>query len=64
MKTDLSIAELRALVEIVGERVDPNLGRGDPPRLLREVQQKLDVIILKHRREQRAAAKTPRKKRR
>jgi hypothetical protein len=49
--TDPSMAKLLALVESVDERVDRNLPGVDPPRLLREVQQKLDTIILRHRRE-------------
>jgi hypothetical protein len=49
MKTDLSMAELLALVEIVDEHVDRNFPGVDPPRLLREVQQKLDSIIIQHR---------------
>jgi len=51
MKTDLSMAELLALVEIVDEHVDRNFPGTDPPRLLREVQQKLDTIIIQHRKE-------------
>jgi hypothetical protein len=51
MKTDLSMAELLALVEIVDEHVDRNFPGVDPPRLLREVQQKLDSIIIQHRKE-------------
>ena len=51
MKTDLSMAELLALVEIVDEHVDRNFPGVDPPRLLREVQQKLDTIIIRHRKE-------------
>jgi hypothetical protein len=51
MKTDLSMAELLALVEIVDEHVDRNFPGVDPPRLLREVQQKLDTVILRHRQE-------------
>jgi len=51
MKTDLSMAELLALVEIVDEHVDRNFPGIDPPLLLRDVQQKLDAIILRHRRE-------------
>jgi hypothetical protein len=45
------MAELLALVEIVDEHVDRNFPGVDPPRLLREVQQKLDAIILRHRKE-------------
>ena len=51
MKTDLSMAELLALVEIVDEHVDRNFPGVDPPRLLREIQQKLDSIIIQHRKE-------------
>ena len=51
MKTDLSMAELLALVEIVEEHVDRNFPGVDPPRLLREVQQKLDSIIIQHRKD-------------
>jgi hypothetical protein len=51
MKTDLSMAELLALVEIVDEHVDRNFPEVDPPRLLRELQQKLDTIVIRHRRE-------------
>ena len=51
MKPDLSMAELLALVEIVDEHVDRNFPGVDPPRLLREVQQKLDAIIVRHRTE-------------
>lgn len=45
------MTELLALVEIVEEHVDRNLPGVDPPRLLREVQQKLDTIILRHSKE-------------
>jgi len=45
------MAELLALVEIVDEHVDRNFPGVDPPRLLREVQQKLDAIIVRHRKE-------------
>ena len=51
MNTDLSLAELLALVEIVDEHVDRNFPGVDPPRLLREVQQKLDTVIARHRSE-------------
>jgi hypothetical protein len=51
MSADLSMAELLALVEIVDEHVDRNFPGVDPPRLLREVQQKLDAIIIRHRKE-------------
>lgn len=51
MKADLSLAEILALVEIVDEHVDRNFPGVDPPRLLREIQQKLDAAILRHRRE-------------
>jgi hypothetical protein len=60
MKTDLSMSELLALVEIVDEHVDRNFAGVDPPRLLREVQQKLDTLILRHRKELGAAS--PRRK--
>ena len=45
------MAELLALVEIVDEHVDRNFPGIDPPRLLREVQQKLDSIIIQHRKD-------------
>jgi len=48
MKTDLSISELLALVTFVDEHVGRNHGF-DPLRLVREVQQKLDGIIVRHR---------------
>ena len=51
MKADLSLAEILALVEIVDEHVDRNFPGIDPPRLLREIQQKLDTVILRHRNE-------------
>jgi hypothetical protein len=63
MKTDLSMAELLALVEIVDEHVDRNFPGVDPPRLLREVQQKLDAIIAQHRKELSTAVKPAKKKR-
>ena len=62
MKTDLSMAELLALLEVVEEHVDRNFPGVDPPRLLREVQQKLDTIISKHRRELGSGIKPRRKK--
>ncbi len=55
------MAELLALVEIVDEHVDRNFPGVDPPRLLREVQQKLDTIILRHRKELETPAKARRK---
>ena len=61
MKTDLSTAELLALVEIVDEHVDRNFPGVDPPRLLREIQQKLDTIIVRHRKEIDAAIKSAKK---
>jgi hypothetical protein len=61
MKTDLSMAELLALVEIVDEHIDRNFPGVDPPRLLREVQQKLDAIIIRHRKEITTAPKPARK---
>lgn len=63
MKTDLSLAELLALVEIVDEHVDRNFPGVDPPRVLREIQQKLDSVITRHRTEIDAAIKTARKTR-
>jgi len=63
MKTDLSMAELLALVEIVDEHVDRNFPGIDPPRLLKEIQQKLDTIIVRHRREVDTAGKASRKPR-
>jgi hypothetical protein len=63
MKTDLSMAQLLALVEIVDEHVDRNFPGVDPPRLLREVQQKLDAIIIRHRKELDSTATVPKKKR-
>jgi hypothetical protein len=51
MNTDLSLAELLALVEIVDEHVDRNFPGVDPPRVLREIQQKLDTVIVRHRSE-------------
>ena len=51
MKTSFSIAELLALVAIVEEHVGRNYPGFDPPRLLREIQQKLDGLALRHRRE-------------
>jgi hypothetical protein len=61
MKADLSIAELLALVEIVDEHVDRNFPGVDPPRLLKEVQQKLDAIILRHRKELETSGKSKKK---
>ena len=63
MKTDLSMAQLLALVEIVDEHVDRNFPGVDPPRLLRDIQQKLDNIIIRHRKELEATATPPKKKR-
>jgi hypothetical protein len=62
MKADLSIAELLALVEIVDEHVDRNFPGVDPPRLLREIQQKLDSTILRHRKELETEIKSKKKK--
>ena len=61
MKTDLSLAELLALVEIVDEHVDRNFPGVDPPRVLREVQQKLDAVIVRHRKEIAAVIKSAKK---
>ena len=62
MKTDLSMAELLALVEIVGEHVDRNFPGIDPPRVLREIQQKLETVITSHRQEIDTAIKSARKR--
>jgi hypothetical protein len=51
MKTDLSMAQLLALVDIIDEHVDRSMPGVDPPRLLREIQQKLDTVIIRHRQE-------------
>lgn len=61
MKADLSLAEILALVEIVDEHVDRNFPGVDPPRLLREIQQKLDTVILRHRKELETAMKSEKK---
>ena len=63
MKADLSIGELLALIEIVDEHVDRNFPGVDPPRLLKEIQQKLDTVILQHRKEISASVKSRRKAR-
>ena len=63
MKTDLSLAELLALVEIVDEHVDRNFPGVDPPRVLREIQLKLDTVITRHRSEIDIAIKSARKTR-
>ena len=51
MNADLSLAELLALLEIVDEHVDRNFPGVGPPRVLREIQQKLDTVIARHRSE-------------
>lgn len=61
MKADLSLAELLALIEIVGEHVDRNFPGVDPPRVLREIQQKLDTVISSHREEIETVIKSARK---
>ena len=61
MKADLSLAELLALVEIVDEHVDRNFPGVDPPRVLREIHQKLDSVILRHREEIDTAIKSAKK---
>jgi hypothetical protein len=61
MNTDLSLAELLALVEIVDEHVDRNFPGVDPPRLLKEIQQKLDAVIVRHRAEIDKTIKTAKK---
>ena len=63
MKADLSLAELLALVEIVDEHVDRNFPGVDPPRVLREIQQKLDSVISSHREEIETVIKSARKSR-
>jgi hypothetical protein len=63
MKADLSLAELLALVEIVDEHVDRNFPGIDPPRVLREIQQKLDTVISDHRQEIDTVIKSARKPR-
>jgi hypothetical protein len=60
MRADLSLAELLALVEIVDEHVDRNFPGIDPPRVLREIQQKLDTVISTHREEIKSAIKVAR----
>ena len=61
MKADLSLAEILALVEIVDEHVDRNFPGIDPPRVLREIQQKLDTVISSHRKEIETVIKSARK---
>jgi hypothetical protein len=61
MNADLSLAELLALVEIVDEHVDRNFPGVDPPRVLREIQQKLDSVISSHRLEIETVIKSGRK---
>ena len=61
MEADLSLAELLALVEIVDEHVDRNFPGVDPPRVLREIQHKLDTVISSHRAEIGTAIKSGRK---
>jgi len=63
MNTDLSLAELLALVEIVDEHVDRNFPGVDPPRVLWEIQQKLDTVITRHRGEIDKAIKSVKKTR-
>ena len=61
MEADLSLAELLALVEIVEEHVDRNFPGVDPPRVLREIQHKLEAVISSHREEIDTAIKSGRK---
>ena len=61
MNAELSLAELLALVEIVDEHVDRNFPGVDPPRLLREIQQKLESIISSHKTEIETVIKAARK---
>ncbi len=63
MNTDLSLAELIALVEIVDEHVDRNFPGVGPPRVLREIQQKLETVITRHRGEIDKAIKSAQKTR-
>ena len=63
MRADLSLAELLALVEIVDEHVDRNFPGVDPPRVLREIQQKLEKVISNHREEIETVIKSARKSR-
>ena len=48
MKPNIPIAELLALAAIVDERLGRSFADIDPPRFLREIQEKLDTIVLKH----------------
>ena len=64
MNTDLSLAELLALIEIVDEHVDRNFPGVDPPRVLREIQQKLDTVIVRHHGEIDKTIKSAKKTRR
>ena len=64
MNTDLSLAELLALIEIVDEHVDRNFPGVHPPRVLREIQQKLDTVIVRHHGEIDKTIKSAKKTRR
>ncbi len=55
------MAELLALVEIVDEHVDRNFPGVGPPRVLREIQQKLETVIVRHRKEIDIAIKSVKK---
>jgi hypothetical protein len=61
VKANLSLNEILEIVEIAGERVDRNF-TGDPPHVLRELMQKLDHVIARHRIEIDAVIKSSRKK--
>ena len=60
MKTEISLPELLAIIEIVDEHVDRNFPGIEPPRLLRELQIKLDHVASDHRKEIATAIKTSR----
>ena len=51
MKTELSLAELLADIEIVQEHIDRNFPGVEPPRLLRDLQVKLDHLVSSQRKE-------------
>ncbi|PYS55631.1 MAG: hypothetical protein DMG13_03275 [Acidobacteria bacterium] len=63
MNADRSLAELLALVEIVDEHVERNFPAVDLPRVLREIQQKLDCVVTRHRKEVDTALQSARKSR-
>jgi hypothetical protein len=61
MKTDLSVAELLALFEIAGGQTGGSLPAADPPRLLQDIQQRLDLIIIRYRKERELMARLSKK---